>query len=340
MIEFLLEFLDRVVRMIQSPTLAFLIAGAVAAALKSELKIPDSIYKFTVYMLLMSIGLEAGVEIREAEIMVLIVPAIICMVIGVTIILLGHFTLAKLPAIKRKDDAYATIGLFGAVSGSTMVAGMTFLEYMEIPFEAWVPALYPFMDIPALITAIVLANLWLAKQKGGANVVNKTPPVKDLIKECLQGTALTILIMGTLLGLLTRPERVLDEFYDPLFRGFLSLLMLILGIEAYQRLKEMIGVVQWYVLYAFIAPFVHGTIGFALAYIAYLTVGFSPGGVIMIAVIAASNSDISGPPTLRAGIPSANPSVYIGTSTGLGTAVAIALGIPFFVTLGGFVFGF
>jgi hypothetical protein len=82
----------------------------------------------------------------------------------------------------------------------------------------------------------------------------------------------------------------------------------------------------------------HGLIAFALGYIAHLLVGFSPGGVIILAVIASSNSDISGPPTLRAGIPSANPSSYIGASTSVGTPVAIAVGIPLFIALAQIVF--
>jgi hypothetical protein len=67
--------------------------------------------------------------------------------------------------------------------------------------------------------------------------------------------------------------------------------------------------------------------------IAHYLTGFSLGGVMVLAVIAASSSDISGPPTLRAGIPSANPSAYIGASTAIGTPVAISLCIPFFLGL-------
>jgi hypothetical protein len=90
---------------------------------------------------------------------------------------------------------------------------------------------------------------------------------------------------------------------------------------------------HWYAFYAFGSP-----IEFAMGYLAHLLVGFSPGEVIMLAVIAPSNSDISGPPTLWGGIPMANSSVYIGTSTGLGTVVAIALCIPLFIALGRAVF--
>jgi hypothetical protein len=67
--------------------------------------------------------------------------------------------------------------------------------------------------------------------------------------------------------------------------------------------------------------------------------GFSPGGVILLAVMAGSSSDISGPPTLRAAIPSANPSTYLGASTSVGTPVAIAIGIPLYIALGQVVFG-
>ena len=160
----------------------------------------------------------------------------------------------------------------------------------------------------------------------------------DVIKESLQGPALSALVLGLALGLLTHPERVFDSFYDPLFRGFLSILMLVMGMEAWARLNELRSVAHWYAVYAGIAPIVHGLIGFGLGYIAHVTVGFSPGGVILLAVIAASNSDISGPPTLRGGIPSANPSSYIGASTSVGTPVAIAVCIPLFIALAQAVF--
>jgi hypothetical protein len=42
---------------------------------------------------------------------------------------------------------------------------------------------------------------------------------------------------------------------------------------------------------------------------------------------------------LRAAIPSANPSTYVGSSTGVGTPVAIAIGIPLYLALASVVFG-
>jgi hypothetical protein len=300
------------------------------------LRIPEAIYQFCVFMLLMRIGLKGGMAIRDGNFLDMLLPAIFCVLIGIGIVLLGSVTLARLPGIK-KDDALATTGLFGAVSGSALAVSMLTLESEGIFFEGWVPALYPFMDIPALITAIILANIHLAKQKSGSHVKVDIMPI---IKDCLRGTALTVLIIGVVLGLVTKPDSVYESFFNPLFRGFLSILMLVSGMEAYSRLRELKGVAHWYITYAFLGPLIHGLIGFGFGYIAHLLVGLSPGGVIMLAIIASSNSDISGPPTVRAGIPSANPSVYHGTSTGLGTVAVIALYVPFFLALGGIVFGF
>jgi uncharacterized protein len=391
--DFMSEFLANFGAQLQSPTLGFLIGGIVIAALGSELQIPDAIYKFIVFMLLIKVGLTGGMAIRNASLAEMLLPALFAVVTGIVIVLIARYTFAKLPGIKVVD-AVATGGLFGAVSGSTMVAGITVLEGQGIEYEAWAGALYPFMDIPALVTAIVIASIYTNKQKrdkylknekylkseeyiglqpvaaGGAPIDQPVPvsgyPTSDhrgstdgypsesgsfsggyssgsggtpssrvkiwpIVKESIQGSALSALLLGLALGILTRPESVYESFYDPLFRGLLSILMLIMGMEAWARLNELRQVAQWYALYAFVSPFLHGFIAFGLGMIAHYATGFSAGGVALLAVIAASSSDISGPPTLRAGIPSANPSAYIGASTAIGTPVAIALCIPLYV---------
>jgi hypothetical protein len=333
--DLILDFFTRLIAQFQSPSLAFLIGGMVLAASGSKLQIPDAIYKFCVYMLLMRIGLEGGMEIREANLGEMLMPAAIAVVVGCAIVIVGRFTLAALPGVKA-DDGIATAGLFGAVSASTLAAAMVMLEEQDVFYEAWVPALYPFMDIPALIVAILLANLYLAKQKGGERA---RVGVASIIADSLRGSALSALLLGLVLGLLTHPERVFEGFYDPLFRGFLSILMLTMGIEAWSRLNELRRVAHWYVVYGAVAPLAHGLIAFGLGYVAHVLTGFSPGGVVLLAVIAGSSSDISGPPTLRAAIPSANPSSYIGASTSIGTPVAIAIGIPLYIALAEAVFG-
>ena len=361
---FLSDFLTRFLEQLQSPTLGFLIGGIVVASVGSRLSIPDAAYKFIVFMLLMKVGLTGGQGIRDSNLAEILLPALFAVAMGILIVFIGRYTLCMLPNVKT-EDGLATAGLFGAVSGSTLAAALTLLEVQGIPYEPWAAALYPFMDIPALVTAIVLASIYTSKQEslskqrvtageypskklvtaGGypgeqgitasgypkRNTAGKRVKIWPIVKESLQGSALSALLLGLALGLITRPESVYESFYDPLFRGLLSVLMLIMGMEAAARVGELRKVGQWYALYAFVAPLLHGLIAFGLGMIAHYATGFSLGGVVILAVIAASSSDISGPPTLRAGIPSANPSAYIGSSTAVGTPVAIALGIPLYI---------
>ncbi len=368
--DFLTLFIKDFAVQLQSPTLGFLIGGMVIAALGSELVIPESICTIIVFMLLLKIGLTGGIAIRNSNLTEMILPVLFAVIIGILIVFIARYTLAKLPKVKTVD-AIATGGLFGAVSGSTMAAALTLLEEQKVPYEAWAGALYPFMDIPALVTAIVIANIYLNKKKNIAAAASNSqevlikqpvaagdyPDQQDypssrkeylsqqkgdadnrvkiwpIIKESLQGSALSAMLLGLALGLLTRPESVYKGFYDPAFRGLLSILMLVMGMEAWSRIGELRKVAQWYVVYSIVGPFLHGLIAFGLGMIAHYTMNFSMGGVVVLAVIASSSSDISGPPTLRAGIPSANPSAYIGASTAVGTPIAIGICIPFFIGL-------
>jgi len=358
--DFLSDFLASFLGQLQSPTLGFLIGGMVVASVGSRLSIPDPVYKFIVFMLLMKVGLTGGQGIRESNLAEILLPALFAIIIGILIVFIGRYTLCKLPNVKM-EDGIATAGLFGAVSGSTLAAGITILEApdIDIYYESWSAALYPFMDISALVTAIVLASIYTGKQRvtadknlskqrvtaggypGEQRITASGYPKSDLpsprvkiwpiVKESLQGSALSALLLGLALGLLTQPESVYTTFYEPLFRGLLSVLMLIMGMEAAARVGELRKVGQWYALYGLIAPLLHGFIAFGFGMIAHYATGFSFGGVVILAVIASSSSDISGPPTLRAGIPSANPSAYIGSSTAVGTPIAIAIGIPIFI---------
>ncbi|XBQ16632.1 MAG: sodium-dependent bicarbonate transport family permease [Oceanicaulis sp.] len=329
----LLDFLSTFASQLQKPTLAFLIGGVLIAALGSNLTIPDPIYRFIVFMLLITIGLRAGMELREADLLSMLLPALFALALGVGIVVIGALVLNRLPRLKA-DDNYATAGLFGAVSASTLAAAMVVLDEENIPFEAWAPALYPFMDIAALLAAIVLAQV--ARQK--RNRDGEKADIKAIVVDSLRGSAISALLLGMGLGLVTRPDSVVESFYDPLFRGLLSILMLILGMEAWARMSELAKVAHWYAIYGVAAPLLNGLAAFGLGYVAHVLTGFSPGGVVLLAVMAGSSSDISGPPTLRAGIPGANPSTYIGSSTAVGTPVAIAIGIPLYVALAQLVF--
>lgn len=337
-----------IVDQLQKPTLAFLIGGMLLAALGSKLEVPDPVYKFVVMLLLLKVGLGAGISVREATFTALVVPALAAAAVGILIVLLGSVTLARWRGVSQ-TDGLATAGLFGAVSASTLAAGMAILDDESIAYEGFIGALYPFMDIAALVTAIVLAKVSMARkaatnvQPGGTMTMSGSSGgtgtgaleeglLKGILVDTFRSPAISALLIGLTIGIFAEPESVYKSFYEPLFRGLLSILMLIMGMEAWSRLSELRKVAHAYVAYGIAAPLVHGLLGFGAGMIAHELAGFSAGGVVLLAVMAASSSDISGPPTLRGALPEANPSAYVGTSTGLGTPVAI-LSIPLWIAL-------
>lgn len=343
----LINIATTMVTQMQSPTLAFLIGGMLLAALGSKLEIPEPVYKFIVVLLLLKIGLGAGISVREADLVALAVPAVGAAVLGIAIVLLGGRALAMAPGVSRMDGM-ATAGLFGAVSASTLAAGMAMLDDEGIFYEGFIGALYPFMDVAALVTAIVLARLSAARAAqrqggtitmGGGSGAFDGDIVKSILTDTLRSPAISALLLGLAIGLFARPDAVYESFYEPLFRGLLSVLMLIMGMEAWSRLSELRKVAHVYILYGITAPIIHGLMGFGVGMIAHELTGFSAGGVVLLSIMAASSSDISGPPTMRGALPQANPSAYVGTSTGLGTPVAI-LSIPLFIALAEAAIGF
>lgn len=344
----------------QKPTLAFLIGGMCLAAMGSKFEIPDPVYKFVVVVLLLKVGMGAGMSVREADFISLIVPAVGAAFVGIAIVVLGSWTLARWRGVSRVDGV-ATAGLFGAVSASTLAAAMAILDDDGIAYEGFIGALYPFMDVAALVTAIVLAKVHMARRVpaasaggvatmgrggmtgGGLKNDGMSPHmpeglIKGILVDTLRSPAISALLVGLAIGLLAKPHSVYASFYEPLFRGLLSILMLIMGMEAWSRLSELRKVAHAYLLYGVTAPIVHGLIGFGVGMVAHEWVGFSAGGVVLLAVMAASSSDISGPPTMRGALPEANPSAYVGASTGLGTPVAI-LSIPLFMALADWTMG-
>ena len=358
--DIIFDAIGTVISQLQKPTLAFLLGGMMLAALGSKLAVPEPVYKFVVMVLLLKVGPGAGISIREADIVALMVPAICAILAGIGIVLLGSNTLARWKGVS-KMDAYATAGLFGAVSASTLAAAMAMLDEEGIAYEGFIGALYPFMDVAALVTAILLAKLSAARAEatalatlpqngvatmmmdGLASGLPKRPRPSDkkaaphglvgtILTDTMQSAAISALLLGIAIGVLGRPETVYASFYEPLFRGLLSILMLVMGMEAWVRLSELRKVAHAYVLYGLTAPIIHGLIGFALGMVANQLTGFSAGGVVLPAVMAASSSDISGPPTMRGALPEANASAYVGASTGLGTLVAI-LTIPLWIWL-------
>ncbi|MBT9149507.1 MAG: hypothetical protein DDT28_00937 [Dehalococcoidia bacterium] len=315
--------LDVIFEQIFSPPIMFFALGMFAALIRSDLKIPPEMSTAMLLFLLAAIGLGGGVGVAKVGIGGVLGPGLAATFLGVGISLLGYTILTRLKFDAANAGSIA--GHYGAVSAATMVAGLAFLDARGVYYEAFVPALYPLMDSPAILTAILLARFAIAKTKVGADVKVDMPA---LVIGSITGKAILLLVASMVIGYIAGYEgtKPIMPFFDDMFRGILCLFLLDMGIVAAARLKEWKIVGTRLLAFAYIMPPIHGIAGVLLGALT----GLSVGGATMLGVLAGSASYISAPAAMRAAIPEANPSLSLVASVALTFPFNIIIGIPLY----------
>lgn len=324
-----MEALDIILAQIFSPPILFFVLGIFAALVKSDLKVPEAMSTAMMIFLLCAIGLEGGVGIAKVGIVAVLLPALAAIVLSGGIVLLGYTILCKLKF--GAANAGAIAGHYGAVSAVTMIAGFAMLDRLNVPYEPFMPALYPLMDGPSIVTGILLARVALAKQKEGGTRIN----MPKAIKEGVFGKAVLLLTASMLIGYAAGVEKTapIMPFFDDMFLGVVCLFMLDMGMTAAARLHEWRAVGHYLVAYALIMPVIHGIAGVLLGNL----IGLSVGGAAMLGILGSSSSYISAPAAMRAALPEANPSLYLTASVAITFPFNVVLLHPLFYIVSRFV---
>lgn len=329
----------------------FFVLGMITVLVKSDLKIPPEIVKGASIILLISIGLEGGLEAVKAMkaqpdflSLILVLSAFAILVSSLTALLSAKF-LERIVGFKTAD-AWATAGLYGAVSSATLMAAIGLVNEFkeaapnELIYGGWMPALNVFLDAPGVIAAIFFGRLAIEKSKGtGANV---TLDKKELFRDAVFGWAIWLMICGVVVGILAQifsPKRLESTMalFDGMFIGVLCIFLLEMGMVAARRLgelKELGSRIPLAVLAAFGMPQIWAFASIGGTYVIHLMfpglLGW--GDAFVFAAMAGSCSYISGPPAIRAALPEANPSAYLGMSLALTFPFNIIVSLPLWMT--------
>ncbi|MBS4026342.1 MAG: sodium-dependent bicarbonate transport family permease [Clostridia bacterium] len=317
-----------VTNLLSAPILFFLL-GFLMGVLKSDFKEPEAMGTAMSIFLLVSIGLKAGIGVNLVGVKTVALLAVSSALIGSVIAIYSYFLLLK---VFRLDHANAgsMAGHYGAVSSATLVLSMSFLEVIGVPFEAYMAAAYPFMDVIAIVTAIVLARLGMnATAKSTEENVNAS--IVSIIQGAITSRVVLLMVGSVVVGFLIGKERLATEmaFFDTMFRGVLTLFLLGMGNVAASRLHELRHVNKYIILFAMIAPLINGSLGV----VAGSLIGLSPGGCTVLAAMAAGASYVTAPVEMRAALPSANPSLGLVTALGITFPVNVAIGLPLYYRL-------
>jgi uncharacterized protein len=311
------------------PAILFFVFGIVAGTLKSNLEIPPQISRFLSLYLLMALGLKGGFALAEsgltAEVSISLGAAA---ALAVVVPALGYVVLRR---FLNGYDAAAIAATYGSVSAVTFITAVQYLDHRGLPYGGHMAAAMALMESPAIVMAVLLANLVRQRERGarGLGGAAAAPAVGKVLHESLTDGAQLLLLGAMVVGILTGDsgQAAMQPFAGDLFKGMLAFFLLDMGLLAARNMGELKGKSPWLLAYAIAAPLAHAGLALALA----AALGMSPGNAALLTVLAASASYIAVPAVIRQAIPEANPSLYFGMSLGLTFPFNILVGIPLYV---------
>ena len=299
------------------PVVLFFVLGVVAGLLRSDLKIPGSIYEALSIFILLAIGLKGGVELAKHPVGDLVLPGLIIVLVGAIIPLVAFPVLRYLGRMNRADSA-SIAAHYGSVSVVTFSVGITLLGQEMLEFEGYLIVFLVLLEIPALMIGVVLARHGQGKVRWG-----------KLMHEVFFGKSIYLLAGGLVIGFVAGAEGIkpLDKLFFDLFKGVLALFLLEMGLVASTRIAALREYGVFLAGFAMLMPIFSASLGIITGWM----LGFSVGGTFLLGTLFASASYIAAPAAMRIAVPEANPALSIGASLGMTFPFNIFLGIPIYL---------
>lgn len=307
-----------------NPALLFFLLGIIAVRLKSDLAIPENSSKFISLYLLFSIGFKGGQELAHSSFSMEIIWSIIFGIFTAIIIPLYTFFILK----KRLSvsNAGAIAAAYGSVSAVTFVTAVSFLEIQNITFNGHMVAVMALMEAPAIIVGVILIRMF-SKKKADA----PEQKISTVIKHSFTNGSVLLILGSLVIGFLASDKQAMGikPFTTDIFKGFLAIFLLDMGIVCGKKLKDFLKNGKFTVLFAIIIPLLNGIV------FAYLS-GFIMNGVgdrFILSILTASASYIAVPAAMKMAVPKANPGIYIPMALAVTFPVNITLGMPLYLTI-------
>jgi hypothetical protein len=305
------------------PIILFFLLGLAAGLLKSELRLPQAVYDFVSILLLLSIGLKGGIELQKQPFLELAPDVLATLMIGLLMPLVAFPVLRKFGRFARADAA-SIAAHYGSVSVGTYAVAVAWLATREIGYEPHLPLLLVVLEIPAILVGIVLARGLRDDTRWG-----------EVAHEVFLGKGIVLLIGGLLIGWLSDPQglKSIEPLFMDLFKGILAIFLLEMGLIAAARAGSLRRYGLFLIGFGIAMPLFGSVVGALTGWL----LGLSPGGTMLMAVLAASASYIAVPAAMRISVPEANPTLSLTASLGITFPFNVLVGIPVYWKLATFI---
>lgn len=311
-----------IIENLRNPALLFFLLGVIAVRVKSTLNIPETSAKFISLYLLFSIGFRGGQELSHSEF-----TSEMFTTIGVGLASSMLIPLLLFQVLIRKFDrstAAATAAAYGSVSAVTFVTAAAFLELKGLHFGGHMVALMAMMEAPAIVVGLLLFKRKADSSELGAKF-------STLLAHSLTNGSVFLLLGSMLIGWFTSDThaRGIEPFTTELFKGFLVLFLLDMGLQSGRYLQHFLKNGVFALLVALVVPL---TLGVLVAYTSRFFM-VEPGNRLLLTVLCASASYIAVPAAMKNALPNANPGIYTSMALGITFPVNIVIGIPLYFAI-------
>ncbi len=306
-----------------NPELLFFVLGVLAVYVKSDLEIPPNSSKFISLYLLFSIGFKGGQELSHET---------LNSEIGFSM-LFGIFISACIPLytffiLKRKLDVFnagAIAAAYGSVSAVTFVTAVSYLESHQMSLHGHMVAIMALMESPAIIIGLVLISIFHREESAAKiNMVS-------VIKHSLTNGSVLLILGSLTIGFIANEKQAegIKPFTNDLFKGFLAIFLLDMGITSGKKLKSFFSFGVFPIAFAILIPLVNGSLFAILS--RFVTPDIT--NRFMFAVLAASASYIAVPATMKITVPKADPGLYLPMALAVTFPVNITIGMPIYLII-------
>jgi hypothetical protein len=302
-----------------NPALLFFVLGIVSVYLKSDLKIPPNSSKFISLYLLFAIGFKGGQELSHENFTAEIAWSILFgIVLSLLIPLYAFFILKKK---FNTFDAGATAAAYGSVSAVTFVTAVSYLEAQQLSLHGHMVAIMALMESPAIIVGLLLISIY---DKEESNAIKKTA----VIRHSLTNGSVLLILGSLIIGFIANAKQAegIKPFTNDLFKGFLAIFLLDMGISSGRKLKAFFSFGWFPLLFAIFIPLLNGVVVAVLS--GMVTADIS--NRFMFAILAASASYIAVPAAMKVSVPKANPGLFLPMALAVSFPINITIGMPIY----------
>ena len=300
-----------------NPALLFFVLGIIAVYLKSDLEIPANSSQFISLYLLFAIGFKGGQELSQE---------VFTMEIGWSM-LFGVFISLMIPIytffiLKRRlnvFDAGAIASAYGSVSAVTFVTAVSYLESQQLSLHGHMVAIMALMESPAIIIGLILISIF---NKDESNTIKK----RSVLKHSFTNGSVLLILGSLIIGYVANAKQAegIRPFTNDLFKGFLAIFLLDMGITSGRKLKAFFSFGWFPIIFAILIPLINGCIIAMLS--SFVTEDIT--NRFMFAVLAASASYIAVPAAMKISVPQSNPGLFLPMALAVTFPVNITIGMP------------